>query len=542
VNEPAERDRDVLTDLARHRRSRRMADLEWFEVLYRVYLSAIAAGLVVLAAAGAIGDVALSPAEIDRVAVDGPGWVGLAVVAVLVLSVRNGLNGGPVALEDADVGHVLSAPVDRGLVLRRPAAQRLRAVTFAGAVAGGVAGLLLARRFPESAAQWGLAGAIAGASVGGLSVGASLATHGLRVPRPAASALLAAVTTWQATALVADTTIPGPLDPFGHLVLWPLTREPWSVIALVVAVVLAVAGLALSGRLSVEALARRGRLVSQLRFAATVQDVRTVLLLRRQLGLEHCRVSPWFRSRMPGAHPAVARSVRGLAHYPARRVGRVVLLVGLAAAAHVGVAAGTSALVVVAGIAMFIAGLDLCESLSQEVDQANLVDSFPRERSELFVRHLVVPAFASVPLAAVAIAVATGLRPGLDTFLMALIVAPVALVGGVAGSVINIVRGAPDQLREANETLFMPPEVSGLTTLIRSAWPPAVSILAQLPTLAAVTAERNGTDPWAATARASLAVALLAGAVAGWVRQRDDIRRWWAGLRTTNSTTEGTRP
>lgn len=521
---------------------RRMADLEWFEVLYRVYLSALVAGFAVTAAAGAIGDSAVSREQLADISAHGPAWVGVAVVIVVILAARSGLNGGPIALEDADVRHVLTAPVERGLVLRRPAAQRMRAAMFAGAVAGGIAGLLASRRFPEASAQWTASGALCGAALGALALGVALATHGLRIPRPLASGCLAALAGWQVLAVIPDHSIPGPMDPFGHLVLWPLDHRPWAVVAPIMAAVSAVVGLAVAGRLSAEALARRSRLVSQLRFAATVQDVRTVLLLRRQLGLEHCRVEPWFRLRLRRAHPTVARSVRGFAHYPARRLGRVVLLMAIAAAAHTAVWAGTSALAVVAGIALFVAGLDLCESLSQEVDQADLADSFPRERGELFLRHLVAPAVVSVMLVGVVALVAVALRPGVDTALMTLIVAPTALVGGFAGSVVNIVRGAPDQLTEANETLYMPPEVSGLTTLIRSAWPPIVSVAAQLPSVIALEAQRQGSDPWSSAARASLAVAVLVVLVGGWVRQRDKIRRWWTGLRTTTAPAGGHRP
>jgi hypothetical protein len=531
--------------MVRHRRLRRLADLEWFEVLYRVYLSAIVAGTAVLAGAGAIGDVPFTPSQLGDIVGRGPAVLGLVAAGAIVLAVRNGLNGGPVAIEDADVWHVLTAPVDRATVLRRPAAQRLRAAMFAGAVAGGVMGLLLARRFPESAAQWSASGAVFGGALGATGIGAALVTHALGPRRPVASAFLAAVVTWQIIAVLPDVAVPGPLDPFGHLALLPAHHTGSAVIAAIGAllgsILIVLSGLALAGRLSVEALARRGRLVAQLRFAATVQDVRTVLLLRRQLGHEHCRVKPWFRVRSGFRHPTVARSVRGLAHYPARRIGRVALLVGLAAAAHVGVARGTSALVLVAGIALFVAGLDLCESLSQEVDQANLADSYPHERSELFVRHLVAPAMVTVPLLALAVTVAVALRPGVDTLALSSMIGPTALLGGFAGSVINIVRGAPDQIREANETLFMPPEVSGLTTLIRMAWPPAVSIAAQLPVVIATDAARDGRDPWSSAGRAVLAVALAIVVIGGWVRQRDDIRRWWAGLRATGATSKGHR-
>ena len=46
---------------------------------------------------------------------------------------------------------------------------------------------------------------------------------------------------------------------------------------------------------SLDALARRSSLVAQLRFAVTMQDLRTVILLRRQLNQEQTRGSPWVK-------------------------------------------------------------------------------------------------------------------------------------------------------------------------------------------------------------------------------------------------------
>ena len=85
----------------------------------------------------------------------------------------------------------------------------------------------------------------------------------------------------------------------GRLALWGISQRWIDVIAIVIAIAMAAAALALGGRLRVEALARRGELVSQLRFAATVQDLRTVVQLRRQLRSEVLRTRPWGQRRRP---------------------------------------------------------------------------------------------------------------------------------------------------------------------------------------------------------------------------------------------------
>ena len=59
-----------------------------------------------------------------------------------------------------------------------------------------------------------------------------------------------------------------------------------------VAALLVVGFLGLAG-LSLEAAERRTSLVGQLKFAVTLQDLRTVLVLRRQLAMELPRSRPW---------------------------------------------------------------------------------------------------------------------------------------------------------------------------------------------------------------------------------------------------------
>ena len=58
-----------------------------------------------------------------------------------------------------------------------------------------------------------------------------------------------------------------------------------------------IVGVCMLQQTSLDALARRSSLVAQLRFAVTMQDLRTVILLRRQLNQEQTRG----RSVDPGA-------------------------------------------------------------------------------------------------------------------------------------------------------------------------------------------------------------------------------------------------
>jgi hypothetical protein len=99
-----------------------------------------------------------------------------------------------------------------------------------------------------------------------------------------------------------------------------------------------------------------------------------------------------------------------------------------------------------------------------------------------------------------------------------------AALAGVAGAVINAVKGAPDPLSEANSGLYMPPEVSGMTTVIRAAWPPVVAIIGSTPAVALVKASENGDNIPAALVRTALGIGMVCFLTAGWVRQREKIR------------------
>lgn len=91
----------------------------------------------------------------------------------------------------------------------------------------------------------------------------------------------------------------------------------------------------------------------------------------------------------------------------------------------------------------------------------------------------------------------------------------------------NAVKGAPSQVGEANEGLYLPPEVSGMTTMLRAVWPPAIAIIGSMPIVAAVAARNANLDPFSAALRTAIGAGVVCFLVGGWVRQRDAIHRWW---------------
>ena len=151
----------------------------------------------------------------------------------------------------------------------------------------------------------------------------------------------------------------------------------------------------LSGRLRVEALVRRADLVSQLRFAVTMQDLRTVVLLRRQLRGERPRnrpgsvvdrVPPDGRQRRPAGwrrRPTpVGRSgsAAGGACCATRWPGSCAWRSSSwpPASPSTPSCGGPRRPSLGVGGALYLLGLDAVEPLSQEIDHPDHTDAMPR--------------------------------------------------------------------------------------------------------------------------------------------------------------------
>ena len=518
---------EALRQMRTDRRRRRVADMEWFELLYRVYITALIGGFLLVWLSSLVTDAPFTQSQFDTLIHDGPRYVGFVMSVVWFLGMRSGSNGGPVSVEEAEVRHVLLAPVNRAAVLRHPAVQRLRTMAFTGTLAGGVTGLVLSKRVPKEWGrgpnQWIVCGAVAGALIGASFVIAALLVHSFRIDRRIVTVAATAIVAWHAASAFLGSHPWAVFNEFGEFML--AVSHATNLIAIATLIVLAVLAVWRAGHLSIEALARRSALVSQLKFAVTLQDIRTVVLLRRQLSQEHMREKPWFA--VPSflrRNIAVTRCLRSLAHFPARRMARMALLAVTSAVSLVAVWRGTTPALVVSGLALFMLGLDVIEPLSQEVDQPDRTDALPIERGLLLTQHLLVPALTIIPFVLVGIAVAYAFEPHGMTLIAGVLIGIPAALAGVAGAVINAVKGAPDPLSEANSGLYMPPEVSGMTTVIRAAWPPVVAIIGSTPAVALVKASENGDNIPAALVRTALGIGMVCFLTAGWVRQREKIR------------------
>jgi hypothetical protein len=507
--------RDALGELAAARRRRRLGQLDWFEAFYNAYLAGI--GVVVATAAVSTvlpeGEVAAETAR--RVAADGPALAGLVLAVAVAVGARSGGRGGPIALEPAVVHHVLLAPVDRATALRGPAVRSLRFIAFAAAGVGAVAGLTAAGRLPGGPAAHVAAGMATCVLAGLLAGGTALLVSGRRWPMWAADALAVALVGLSVLDVAEGTTL-GPGTWLGALALSPLELRPVALAGVALAVALTGAGIAGVGGTSLEAATRRAGLVGQLRFAVTMQDLRTVLLLRRQLAQERPRARPWIRLPASGGtrFPVFRRDWHGLLRFPAVRVARMAALGVVAGLALHGAWSGTTPLVVVAALALFVAALDAVEPLSQEADRPGAWAARPVPDGRLLLRHLVAPGLVMVVVGLGGLAGAELAGPSLLALQLAAVVVPLAAAAAVVAAASSVVMGPPDTMLRVSF-----PEAAAGSLVFRAAWPPGLVALALAPVLAARAAERP-VPPWAAAANVAVPVAAVVAGVVAWLSTR----------------------
>ena len=540
----------ALRDLRRTRQSRRLGDAEWFDVAYRVYLFALVGLTGVVLASDAIDGVVGDGIKTSDLLARGPSIIGLIVVVAFGLGLRSGADGGPVAIEVADIRHVLLSPIDRRRALMRPVGQRIRSVTFSFGMATAVLGQFVAREVEGSRAAWAAACALFGAVTGAVFVTSAVISHVIRLPRWAATGVGAIGLAWQGAAAWINWNGPsssplrfGPADLGGDLALWGIRQQGIDLVAIAITLVAIVLSLAICGGLRIEPLARRGSLVTQLRFAATVQDLRTVVMLRRQLRAETLRSTPWGgSSRTPigerrGSRGSIRsmiwrRGFRSLRRLPASRLARIVSL-AIVGGVCASFAASSSLLFLLGTLAaLFLLGMEAIEPLSQEIDRPDITDGLPIERGQLFAHHLVAPAALLAVAALLGAAAASILEP--SQAVAAFAIAVPATLAGAIGPVVAAVLDAPTPIAVADtnimgtprdtEQSFVPPEFAGFSNAFSTFMPVILTSLGLLPIVA------MRADPSASTAvRAAIGVVLVLGLLVRWVQRRD---RWGTAIRS----------
>ena len=529
----------ALADLRSARRRKRVADIHWIDALYQVYLSAFLSLAAVLLLSSWIGGDRLGPLRTAQVLHDGPDIVGVGVALAILIGLRSGARGGPLAIEPADARHVLLAPIDRALALRSPALHQLRFAAFVAVVVGGIGGQLAVRRLGDEPVLWVLSGAAFTLTTLGLAYGAALVAGGRRLSIRVANVVGVALLAWA----VVDAADPqhinihySPTGLVGTIPFWPLEFEPLALIPAVLAVVFVLLGITGLGGLSLEAAERRTRLVGQLKFAATLQDLRTVMVLRRQLAMELPRTKPWIRQRSPGRLPVWHRGIRGVLRWPAARVVRLIGFGVVAGICLRGVANGTIPLVIVAGLALYLAALDGVESMAQEADHPGRNEAIPRPIGDLLVRHLGVGALVMTLVALVGAGVGVAMRPSLGALAIAAIAVPAAALAAAGGAALSVLQG----IQEPSATWdLIPPEVAGMRSAFRIAGPPILAVIGCLPVVLARSALENDGDPFGAATTGAVIALIFTGLAAGWIHQREQIKAWFHDLQETAGTAPG---
>jgi hypothetical protein len=517
--------------MARARRRHRAAGVDVFEGFYQAYLTAFGCGVAVLLASDAIGDHKLTSAQMHSVVTRGPGLIGLGIAVVFAVAVRSGSRGGPLVLPAADVRHVLLAPVPRDRALRGPAVRQVRFSAFVGLIVGAGLAVLASHRLGGGGAPaWVPVGALVGGAVGAAAAGLGLVCSGRGV-RPWACMLIALTLLGWSGVDVALGRVTSPMGLLGEVALLPVKFWPGSLAVAAAVAVVVVAGVLWIGGLSIEQAERRATLASQIRFALTLQDLRTVVLLRRQLTQEQSRPRPWVRlGRLAHGRRVVwRRDVRGLMRWPAVRVMRLVLLGIAAGAALAGTFAGTTPLIVVAALALFLAGLEALEPMAQDIDHPDLPAGTPTVPGQLRLAHTPVPFVVMVIVALIGWATTLVMAAaGLFSVHLALtvgaaLVAPAALLG-LVGAATSVVMEPPSGGGD-----FLPAEVAGVKVVLRAVFSPALVVIGLTPVLVARSAlhstSAHPTSPGAAALSASFLPITIGIIGIGWIRYREDVRQ-----------------
>jgi hypothetical protein len=511
--------RSILHDLRTARRRHYLRQLDWVDALYKAYLTAIGAGVATVVVSGALGDNRASSASVATIAARGPAVLGLLLALLVAAGLRTGARGGPLALQPPDVHQILLAPVDRRLALRGPAIAQLRTRLFVGAVAGAVIGNLAFRRLPGKPGAWVACGIAFFALAAAAGIGAALLASGRRLGPRAALLVGALVVAWSCADWALHVTS-SPLTMLGRLGVAPIEPASWAGFGgagAVVVVALLAGGLVSVGGTSLEHSLRRAGLVAQLRFAVTVQDLRTVILLRRQLAAELPRSRPWIALR-PAAGGTVGAAVwrrawRSYLRWPLARVTRVGVLGLVAGAALLGAWRGTTPLVIVAGCALLLAALDAIEPLAQEIDHPTRRSLLPLRARPLLRPHLVGPTAALVVIALVGVAAVVAVARDSVAVEVGLATIVPAVLGALSGAAVSVIT-------DPFQWVLIP-----VAQNVRAAAPFVLAILGVLPVLGARYAQDHGLRPAGALIEVGLVTSLVCIGVltvlTGWLAPKD---------------------
>ncbi len=470
----------VLRDLNAARRKNRGTERDWIDISYELWLRGFFAVVVIVVVPMVLTGDRLGAHALAQFRDHAPGVASVLVAFALWVALRAGASGAPLAPEGPDVMYLLLAPIPRARVLRPVAQRQLRTAVTAGAVVGAATGLAAAARLPSGPGVWSLCGLGAGATTAAVVWGVVAVTSARRLLPLVANGIGLLLVAGAATDATLHTWF-SPTSWVSALALLPLHGlvPPAVVIAgIVLAVAVPVGALVAIGGTSLEPLLERSALTSQMRYAAALQDMRTVVLLHRQLAMEKSRRRPWLRlpARRRIRRPVWRRGWHGYLRWPLDRVVRVAVLVA-AAAGLASAARSTPLLILFAGAALFVAALDILEPFAAELDHPTALLTYGASIRLLLLRNLAAPVALLVGGALLGAATATAAFGANGPLVFTCAVS--ATLAALAGSALNVTLGPPPASQMA--MLLMSPDIYGIVLLVRQGLPPAIAVAGLAP-------------------------------------------------------------
>ncbi len=476
--------RQAVRALEGARRDNRRRRIDIWEAIYQAYLVGFSLFAVMALGSAVLPSQEVSAGTIAWLDQRGGAAIGMIVSLTILLGLRSGAHGGPLAFDEPTVQHILQSPVDRPFVTRRTAVTQVRTMGLWGALVGVGTGLSVSASLPGSVIAHAIGYGIIGTAAGAGMTGAALIASGRRISPIPATLFGSALVVWSAADLLTG-TVTAPQTMLGALGL-PDIQEP--VIALVPLVIIAgmvFAGVMVSGGLSLEASRRRAGLVSQIRFALTMQDLRTVVLLRRRMAQSGHRAKPWIPvPRSTGLRaPFLRRTLHSVVRLPGGSLVRIALLL-VASATCFAVASHTlPVLALLPGLFLFVIAYDVLEPLAQEADHPTRWTAHPLPNG-LVVTRLTAAGFAFlVPLGLIA-AIGAAIAGTTHDAPLAFVSFGLGALGATAGAAVATMLGGSTTGGGAGSTSQS--EVFGMAVVMRIALPIVVAVVPFAPTAAAL--------------------------------------------------------
>ncbi|MDA8197178.1 MAG: hypothetical protein M0019_08265 [Actinomycetota bacterium] len=326
----------------------------------------------------------------------------LIYTAALSVGLSAGSKGGPITVFRSEMRLVFLAGTDHPELLRRKYLKLIFLRSYISILVGVVVGALLYHLNNGYKLLPAVAMAIIAYTASNIYIGASVVGNLTRIR----TEFVYLITIVLAVAVYISTVIGNvsAIASLGGVSLFAVSRFPTeALIVPILALAAVVAGFMLVARFELEPIERRSELISKLRFAVALRDIRGVISLSRALG-----DGGYTPRRLPGLlmnvtmrprRSAIYLSCSNFYNWRLRRYIRLVLTVSVAVyAIDLSIAKATVDGLI--GIPFVVlAGLEMSDTVGSLVDHPNQFINYPVEDGWLLSRSLLFPMVALLILA-----------------------------------------------------------------------------------------------------------------------------------------------